>query len=119
RNQAFERGQPIVVVVRSIVDVAPCCRRSDFVGQRRGPLFPGEVTLLGKFHRHRKRLRLPWFRKDWTVFVARQRRQRVETFGDLLFVPSAAITRVQGSPPTNQRKSRRASTGRHPTARVR
>src|SRR5271165_962406 len=47
----------------------------EFLGERRGPFFPGEVTLLGKLDSEGKRLGLPGFGENWSVLVMVRRAQ--------------------------------------------
>jgi hypothetical protein len=77
-HEMFERGQPVFVVGGTVVRVATICRGLEFIGQRRRPLFPGEVALSRKAHGQRKGLGLPGFGKDGTAFVARERGQGSE-----------------------------------------
>src|SRR5690348_17608853 len=48
RDEALERGQPMIVVTRTVVGLTAIGGRFEFRGQRRGPFLPGEMTLFGK-----------------------------------------------------------------------
>src|SRR5262245_33045463 len=45
-DEAFERGEPVMVVARSVVVLAALGGRLDFVGERGRPLLPREIALL-------------------------------------------------------------------------
>ena len=77
-DQALERGQPVFVVARTVVGFTAIGGGLEFVRQRGGPLFPGEMPLLGELDRERERLRLPRLGKHRPAFVAGQTRQRRE-----------------------------------------
>ena len=62
----------MVIVTRAVVGFAAVGGGFQFVGQRGGPLFPGEMALLRKLDREREGLRLPRFGKDGSALIARQ-----------------------------------------------
>ena len=94
-HEVLERGQPMVVIVRSIVWLTALGGRLEFACKRRGPFLPREVTLLGELDGERERLGLPGLGEYRAAFVARKLRQRRER----LWIGSS-ITRAQGSRPT-------------------
>src|SRR5579883_3163485 len=58
-DQPFERGEPMVIVGLAGVGIAGRLRALDLVGERRGPLRPGEQAALVQGERHREGLRFP------------------------------------------------------------
>src|ERR1700722_20418295 len=63
-DEALQRREPMLVVMRAIVRLAAIGGCLEFVCERGGPLFPSEMPSLGKFHSERERLRLPGLAKD-------------------------------------------------------
>ena len=72
RDQAFQRRQPMLVVMRAVVGLAAIFGRLQLGGQLRRPFFPREVALLGELDGERESLRLPGLGEDGAAFVARQ-----------------------------------------------
>src|SRR5262245_2215848 len=70
RNDAFEGCKPMVVVGFSGIRIAVCLGLLDFLGKLRGPLGPGEETLIVERYRHRKRVGFPGLAENRTVRVA-------------------------------------------------
>src|ERR1700692_1542362 len=95
-DQPLERGQPVVIITGAVVGLATIFCVLELGSERGRPLLPGEMTLLGKSHRERERLRFPRLGKD------RLRWNR--------------IRRAQDSRPTYRHRPRRAATLAHPTA---
>ena len=91
--QPFEGGEPMMVVVRTVVGLTAIGCRFEFGGQRRGPFFPGEMTFFGKPNREREGLGLPRFGKYGPANIARQLRQGGE------FLGARGIRLVQGDHP--------------------
>ena len=77
-DQPLKRCQPMIVVVRTVIGQAPIGSGFEFIGQSRGPLFPGEVPLLGELDCQSKRLCLPWLLEHGTAVVARKLGHRRE-----------------------------------------
>src|SRR6266852_5595556 len=48
RDQAFEGRQPVLIITRPVVRYAAIGGGLEFIGKRGGPLFPGEIALLGE-----------------------------------------------------------------------
>src|SRR5947209_8663376 len=63
RCQAFERGQPMLVVMGTVVRLSTIGRGLQFLGKCRCPFLPREVALLGELYCERERLGLPRFRE--------------------------------------------------------
>ena len=74
-DQAFERRQPMLVVVRALVWLSAIRRGSQFIGKRGCPFLPGEMALFGKPHREGEGLGLPRLGEDRAAFVTRQARK--------------------------------------------
>src|SRR6185312_16987251 len=107
--EALERREPVLVVPRAVVRLAPIGSRTQFSSERRGPFLPGEVPLLGQPDRERKRLRLPRLGERGTFRVARQRRESIERPFEW-----RALRHAQGSLPTGRRRRRRVTTPARP-----
>jgi len=58
-DKALESGQPMVVVVRTVVGIAAIGCGFEFGGELGRPFFPGEMALLGELHGESEGLRLP------------------------------------------------------------
>jgi hypothetical protein len=65
-DQAFERRQPVLVIVRAVVGFSAIRRRLQFTGKCGCPFFPGEMALFGKSHGEGEGLGLPWLGEDGT-----------------------------------------------------
>ena len=72
-DQALQRGQPVLVISRAVVGLTARGGGPQFVGQRRGPLRPGEMAALRQRDREGERLRLPRLGEHRSAVVARQR----------------------------------------------
>ena len=59
------------VIARTVVGFAAMRSRSEFVGERAGPLFPREMAVGRQSYRKREGLRLPWFGEDRFTAVSR------------------------------------------------
>ena len=81
RSETLERGKPMFVVMRAIVGFAAVGGGSELFAESSGPLFPSEMTQLGKFYGKREGLRLPRLCEDRPAVVAGKLRQRGESFG--------------------------------------
>src|SRR5262249_3346359 len=75
-NETLERGEPMLVVVRSIVGLAASGSRLQFVGERGRPFLPGEVSGPRERDGERERLCLPRFGEHGTALVPGKPRQR-------------------------------------------
>jgi hypothetical protein len=76
RCQTLQSCEPMVVVARAIIGLTAIRGGLQFIRERGGPLFPGEMPLLGKADGEREGLRLPRFGKDGSALIAREMRQR-------------------------------------------
>ena len=74
RDQSLERGQPMVIVARTVIGLTAAGGCSEFVGEGCRPFFPGEMPLLRKLDRERERLGLPRLGKHSALFISRQAR---------------------------------------------
>lgn len=116
-HEAFESDEPVFVVVRAVVWFATAGSGLEFIGERGGPLFPGEMALLGKFDRESESLSLPRFCKDWSAFVAGKLRQGGEVRGFVTrFVNWLRL--AQGSRPTYRDKRNHVAPLARPKARA-
>src|SRR5689334_11999861 len=70
RDEAFESGEPVLIVMRAIVGFTAIGGGLEFAGERCRPFFPSKVTCFGKLNSKGECLRLPRFREDWSIFVA-------------------------------------------------
>src|SRR5687768_11616814 len=75
RHQALESRQPVFIVARAVVWFPAPGSGLQFLGETGSPLFPGEISLFGEFHREREGLRLPRLSEDWPAFIMRQTRK--------------------------------------------
>src|SRR5215467_4357415 len=98
-DQALKGGEPVFVVVRTIVGLASVSCRFELFGQSRSPLFPSEIAQLGEFDGESKSLCLPRFGKDRSLGITRQGRKRCKTFRR-----NTWLKLVQDSHPTCPRK---------------
>ena len=73
-DQAFEGHQPVLIITRAVVRFASISGSLEFIGKRGGPLFPGEIALLGEPDSKGERLRLPRLGKNRSTGIARQSR---------------------------------------------
>src|SRR5262245_53619241 len=70
----------MLVVAGAIVRITAIRCGLKLFGKCRSPLLPRKVALGGKPYGKSECLGLPGLGKDWTVFIARQRRQRRQPF---------------------------------------
>jgi len=116
-DEAFESDEPVFVVMRAVVWFATAGSGLEFIGERGGPLFPGEMALLGKFDGQSESLGLPRFGKDWSALVAGELRQGGEVRGFAnRFVNWVRL--AQDSRPTYRDKPNRAQQLARPKARA-
>jgi len=71
----------MLVIMRAVIGLTAIDGGLELVRKRGRPLFPGEMTLLGKFHCERKCLSFPRLAKYRPAVVARQARQRRKPLG--------------------------------------
>ena len=60
----------MLIIMSAVIGFAAIVGSLQLIGQRVSPFIPGEMPLLGKLHRERERLGLPWFGKYRTALVA-------------------------------------------------
>jgi|SRR4029453_9164792 hypothetical protein len=72
RDESFESGQPMLIIVRPIVGLTAICGGFKFAGEGCRPLFPSKMACLRKLHSERERLCLPWLGEDRSVLVTGQ-----------------------------------------------
>ena len=77
-DESLKGGQPVVVVVGTVVGLAAIGCRLEFGGERGGPFFPGEMALLGELDRKGERLSLPRLGKRCQPDSAAKRGQPAE-----------------------------------------
>src|SRR5215475_10596189 len=106
-------GEPVLIVMRAVVRLAAVGRSLKFVAKRAGPFAPRKMPLLGKLHRERKRLRLPWLGEYRPIFLARQARQRINP----LYL-DGGIRLAQGNRPTYRYRRHLVAWLGRPTAHV-
>src|SRR6516165_3766393 len=97
----------MMVIMRAVVGFTAIRGGLELGGQRRGPLFPGEMALLGELDGQRERLGLPRLGENGPALIARQGRKRLD------------IRRAQDSPPTSRYRRSPAQRPARPTARAR
>src|ERR1051325_5095907 len=72
-DEALQRIEPVLVVCLAGVGIARALRALDLLGERCGPLRPGEQSALMQRERHRERLRLPRLAEHGAIRIARDR----------------------------------------------
>src|SRR5215475_4115455 len=95
-HQTLQRGQPVLVVARTVIGFAAIRGGLEFVGQRSCPLFPREMPLFREFDGQRECLRLPRLGKHRASRVAEQMWRGRERLGFHRHV----VRLVRGSRPT-------------------
>ena len=78
-HEALKRGQPMMVIARSIIRFTPCGGDLEFIGQRGGPLSPGKMSLRGQSDGEGKSGCLPRLRKYRPAGISRQLGQRLNS----------------------------------------
>ena len=80
RHETLQSSQPMLIVMGAVVGFAAVGGGCEFLGQRPGPFFPGEVTLMGKLYGKREGLGLPCFGKRRPIFIPRKAWKGTEAF---------------------------------------
>ena len=70
----------MVIIMRSIIRLAPLGRGPKLITERAGPFFPCEMPLIGELDRERERLRLPRLGEYRPILFDRQARQSSKAF---------------------------------------
>ncbi len=73
-DETLQRCQPMFVVARAIIGFTAVRRALEFLRQRRRPLLPREMPLLGELDSEREGLRLPGLGKHWASLVSEKMR---------------------------------------------
>jgi hypothetical protein len=73
-DKAFERRQPMLIIMCAVIRLAAIRGGLQLIGQRSGPLLPCEMALLGEPDGKRKRLRLPRFGEYRAIGIPREAR---------------------------------------------
>src|SRR6202166_3004837 len=76
RDNAFQRGEPMVIIGLAGVGIAGGLRLLDLVAERCRPFLPGEQAALVERQRQRERFRLPGFAEHRSVVIAGNARDR-------------------------------------------
>src|SRR5580704_10200763 len=69
-DDAFQRGEPVMIIGLAGVGIAGGLRLLDLVAERRRPFLPGEQAALFERQRQRERFRFPGFAEHRPVVVA-------------------------------------------------
>jgi hypothetical protein len=77
RDDAFERGEPMMVVGFAGIGIAGGLRFLDLAAERGGPFFPGKHAALVERQSERKGLRFPRLTKHRAFCVTRDALQRL------------------------------------------
>src|SRR5579863_2024698 len=110
--KTLQRCLPVMVIPRSVVRFAAIDSGLEFGREGRRPFLPRKSSCFRQINGEREGLRLPGLSKYGTAFIARQRRELLQTIGNM-------IRHAQGSPPTDRRRPNRVPTRDRPTARER
>src|SRR5207244_1254362 len=70
RDEAFEGGDPMLVVVRPVIGLAAIGGSFELARERRSPFAPREMAGVGQLDGERERLRLPRLLEHGLIFVA-------------------------------------------------
>src|SRR5215831_4365118 len=71
-GEGFESGEPMFIVVRTIVGLTTICRCFELACEGGRPFLPCEVSLFGEFHGQRECLGLPRLGKQRSISVGRR-----------------------------------------------
>src|SRR5262252_4689691 len=114
-DKPFQRCQPMLIVMRSIIRLPAIFGGLELIGQCGGPFLPREVPVFGELDGERKRLCLPWFGKHRSAFIARQAWQQCE----VLVLRRCGIRLTQDNRPTCRYTPHPALPPPRPRARAR
>lgn len=80
-HEPLQGSQPVMIIARAVIGLAPARSGLDFISESGRPLFPGEMSLFGKFDCERKGLGLPRLGEHRPTLVARKAWERRQLLG--------------------------------------